>query len=82
MIDYATYKKIHAGESKKNIQRPRDDELDPEVMSRDTPPQDDGFLLCLPNTIPGFNMNKKEWSSFCFILFQKYADVSFSQPGC
>jgi hypothetical protein len=68
MIDYATYKKIHAADSKKITQRPRDDDLKPEVMSRDKPPQDDGFLLCLPKTIPGFNMNKKEWSSFSLIL--------------
>jgi predicted DNA-binding protein (MmcQ/YjbR family) len=68
MIDYATYKKIHAGESKKSTQRSHDDDLGPEVMSRDEPPQDAGFLLCLPKTIPGFNMNKKEWSSF-YIIF-------------
>ena len=68
MIDYATYNKIHAGESKKTTQRSRDDEIGPEAMSRDEPPQDKGFLLCLPKTIPGFNMTKKEWSLFHLIL--------------
>ena len=62
MIDYATYKQMHPHDPKNGPQVINQGDLGRAVMARDDPPADDSFLLCLPNTIPGFNMNKKEWS--------------------
>lgn len=74
MIDIATYKLMHpadrvGGEFPKDLpRRVNRDDLGPEVMSQDEPPADDNFLLCLPKTIPGFNMTKKEWSKTSLLL--------------
>lgn len=62
MIDIATYKQMHPPDEDKAPQVYNNDELGLEIMSNDIAPQEDEFLLCLPETIPGFNMNKKEWS--------------------
>lgn len=60
MIDIATYKQMHTADRQENPSNK--DALSEEIMASDDPPRIDGFLLCLPTTIPGFNMNKKEWS--------------------
>lgn len=66
MIDIATYKRMHpdkelerslAGNSAENVQ-----ELEPEHMQNDKPNLGDDFFMCLPTSIPGFNMQKKQWS--------------------
>ncbi|KFY06830.1 hypothetical protein V492_07707 [Pseudogymnoascus sp. VKM F-4246] len=62
MIDYATYRQMHPSESK-NQYISSDDDLNPDLMSQEDPPLNDDFWLCLPTTIPGFNMNKKEWTN-------------------
>lgn len=61
MIDYATYRQMHPSDPK-NQHVTSDDDLKPDIMSQEEPPLNDDFLLCLPTAIPGFNMNKKEWS--------------------
>lgn len=78
MIDISTYNQMHSGPSEKSSHHPSDDDLGPDVMSRDEPPEEDDFLLCLPNTIPGFNMNKKEWSSNPALCILCSADFHFS----
>lgn len=60
MIDISTYNQMHAAES--HSVAPARDDLGVDIMARDDPPDRDDFLLCLPTSIPGFNMNKKEWS--------------------
>jgi len=59
MIDAATYKDMHPNDPN-NSTKDRDD-LGAEVMSRDEPPSEESFLLCLPKTIMGFDMDKKIW---------------------
>ncbi len=58
MIDYETYKEMHP--PPENIAPNRDD-LGYDNMGYDEPPLDDGFVLCLPLTIPAYNMQKKIW---------------------
>jgi hypothetical protein len=80
MIDYATYKLMHPHDPKKNPQVVNEDDLGPDVMAHEEPPADDSFLLCLPNSIPGFNMNKKEWSKIRVSKSVQFANAVISQP--
>ncbi|KAL6712765.1 hypothetical protein ACLMJK_000641 [Lecanora helva] len=57
MIDPATYKKLH---NKDTSRKPCADDLGPDLMNGEDPPPDP-FLLLLPNTIDGFNMQNKRW---------------------
>jgi hypothetical protein len=59
MIDITTYKKMHADSavSKRHLR----DDLGPEAMAQDAPPGEN-FLLLLPPSILGFNMQEKKWS--------------------
>nr|XP_036576490.1 ATPase [Colletotrichum truncatum]KAF6783246.1 ATPase [Colletotrichum truncatum] len=64
MVDMETYNKMHSVQPQE--QRPPDRrhheaERSPIDMSSETPPSEDGFLMCLPSTLRGFDMNKKEW---------------------
>jgi hypothetical protein len=38
------------------------DGLEPGIMDQENPPYGDEFVMCLPANIPGFNMQKKNWS--------------------
>lgn len=58
MIDYNTYKDMHPSPPAQVA--PRDD-LGPEATGPNAPLPDSDFLLCLPCTIPGYHMLKKEW---------------------
>ncbi|KAF4984482.1 hypothetical protein FZEAL_330 [Fusarium zealandicum] len=62
MVDIATHKQMHPGE-KVPAEQPQVTPLKirPEYMSQDNPDLDDTFFMCLPTTIHGFNMDKKEW---------------------
>lgn len=66
MIDIATYKQMHRGkEPELSVARngtETEDELESEHMECDNPKLGDHFFMCLPPSIPGFNMQKKEWS--------------------
>ncbi|KAF8246082.1 P-loop containing nucleoside triphosphate hydrolase protein [Wilcoxina mikolae CBS 423.85] len=55
MIDLATYRKMHLTHTDR-----QNDELGPEKMERDEPP-DETFLLLLPTTIYGFDLREKSW---------------------
>ncbi|KAL0937480.1 AAA family ATPase [Colletotrichum truncatum] len=57
MVDYRTYQQIHPDQSS-DIEV---DDIGPEIMAKDDPLLEDDFFMCLPTTIPGFNMQKKEW---------------------
>ncbi|KAI1324721.1 hypothetical protein F5Y16DRAFT_411850 [Xylariaceae sp. FL0255] len=58
MIDTMTFKQMHPPSDGHVSNR---DDLGPEVMSRDDPGLSDDFYMCLPATVSGFNMQKKEW---------------------
>ncbi|KAI1171842.1 hypothetical protein F4777DRAFT_563917 [Nemania sp. FL0916] len=60
MIDTATYKLMHPSPEGEG-EMPNHDGLGPEIMSQDSPGLPDGFFMCLPTTLSGFNMQKKEW---------------------
>ncbi|KAH7333350.1 ATPase [Rhexocercosporidium sp. MPI-PUGE-AT-0058] len=61
MIDYATYKLMHPPDPKKVPDFPILEGLDPGLLGQDKAPLGDDFVLCLPNKIPGYNMQKKDW---------------------
>jgi hypothetical protein len=63
MVDIATFKQMHPPDPQKAHQIPLRDEIGSHVMDQDEPPPDDDFIMCLPTTIPGFNMQKKEWGN-------------------
>ncbi|KAG5659545.1 hypothetical protein KAF25_002104 [Fusarium avenaceum] len=63
MVDIATHKKLHR-EGNGRSQRapsPGPDDLEGKYMSEDNPDLADDFFMCLPTSIFGFNMDKKEW---------------------
>lgn len=57
MIDTKTLQQMHPIEHR----AANCDDLGPEVLSKVDPPPEDEFILCLPPTTIGFNMQKKEW---------------------
>lgn len=62
MVDIATHKQIHPGDKSDRPRAiPDEDGLEAEYMSQDDPDLGDEFFMCLPTSIPGFNMQKKEW---------------------
>lgn len=66
MIDIALYKQMHPRGNDFPANR---DQLGPRKMSQDNPPVEATFILCLPTTIPGFSMQKKEWGNFQCLPF-------------
>ncbi|KAK7697421.1 hypothetical protein SLS64_013559 [Diaporthe eres] len=64
MVDIATHKQMHRDDQPNRARvTPKEDELEAEYMSQDDPDLGDEFFMCLPTSIPGFNMQKKEWVS-------------------
>jgi len=61
MVDTATYKQIHPAAAGTTAPRPYRNDLE-EFMAQDDPNLGDGFYMCLPTHLYGFNMQKKEWS--------------------
>lgn len=65
MIDIATYKRMHShedhGRSQGGSDAETENELESEHMAQESPKLGDDFFMCLPTTIPGFHMQKKEW---------------------
>jgi hypothetical protein len=57
MIDIGTLQQMHPKEHKAMNR----DDLGTEALSKVDPPPEEGFIMCLPPTIIGFNMQKKEW---------------------
>ncbi|KAI1132884.1 ATPase [Nemania abortiva] len=60
MVDTATFKEMHPP-SEGTRHTPNRDDLGPEIMLQDEPDLSDNFFMCLPTTLSGFNMQKKEW---------------------
>ncbi|KAH6957289.1 hypothetical protein DER45DRAFT_569611 [Fusarium avenaceum] len=75
MIDTATYKQMHPIANNQPPLLPYHDELGPEVMSQDDPPLElgDSFIMCLPTSLNGFNMQKKEWVKLEVAYFREVA---------
>ncbi|QPC72221.1 hypothetical protein HYE68_002973 [Fusarium pseudograminearum] len=63
MVDIATHKKLHrdANTRSQRQESPGPNDLESRYMSQDDPDLGDEFFLCLPTSIYGFNMDKKEW---------------------
>ena len=74
MIDPATYKKLHAKAWSAN---PLRDDLGPERMSTEEPPAGP-FLLLLPRTINGFNMQNKKWEE---LEVARISEVSWNKEA-
>ncbi|KAF5628953.1 aaa family atpase [Fusarium sp. NRRL 52700] len=62
MIDMGTYKQLHPHQAK-GTDVPDDvvETLTSDVLEQDEPSLDGKFFKCLPATLPGFNMHKKQW---------------------
>ncbi|KAI1061472.1 hypothetical protein LB506_011912 [Fusarium annulatum] len=63
MVDITTHKKLHR-DANSHAQRqlsPDASELDSRYMLQENPELGDDFFMCLPTSIFGFNMDKKEW---------------------
>lgn len=59
MIDTVTFKKMHPDpEGRSTANR---DELGDKYLTQEDPSLGDEFFMCLPSTITGFNMQRKEW---------------------
>ncbi|KAF4412792.1 ATPase family AAA domain-containing protein 3 [Colletotrichum fructicola] len=56
MVDYRTYSQMHP-----DSDAIKDKNAGPGFMHDDDAELDDEFYMCLPTSIPGFNMQKKEW---------------------
>ncbi|CCF36483.1 ATPase [Colletotrichum higginsianum] len=66
MVDLETYKKMHpTPQPPQPQQAPRKSsnqkEIPPLDLMSDIPPADDTFLMCLPSTMKGFDMDSKTW---------------------
>ncbi|KAF9876751.1 hypothetical protein CkaCkLH20_05597 [Colletotrichum karsti] len=61
MVDYETYRKMHPNEDEDEYDTTDVSDLGHELMNQDHPPLEDDFFMCLPTTMVGFNMQKKEW---------------------
>lgn len=61
MIDTITYNQMHP----QSQSSPCNDDLGPALMAEDDPDEDlgDGFFMCLPTRLNGFDMQKKEWGN-------------------
>jgi hypothetical protein len=69
MVDLSTYQKMHQQEHFKDMNRHEvdDEKLSEEEMEAEEAPKGN-FLLLLPRTVRGFNMQAKKWSETCHLL--------------
>ncbi|KAF5548901.1 AAA family ATPase [Fusarium mexicanum] len=65
MVDITTHKKLHRDTNVRAQPQPSigQDDLESRYMSQENPDLGDDFFMCLPTSIFGFNMEKKEWVS-------------------
>ncbi|KAF5253481.1 hypothetical protein FANTH_1552 [Fusarium anthophilum] len=63
MVDIATHRKLHRdAKARSQPQIPSGpDDLESRYMAQENPDLGDEFFMCLPPSIFGFNMDKKEW---------------------
>ena len=76
MIDLKTYSSLH----KENVYPSRTslmDELGPEAMARDEPP-DEQFVLLLPLKIKGYNLRRKKWFD---LMADRISDVTWNKEA-
>ncbi|KAI2615922.1 hypothetical protein GGR54DRAFT_255090 [Hypoxylon sp. NC1633] len=78
MIDTATYKQMHGSPNSTGPPAQTHSDLGPEIMSQDNPDLGDEFYMCLPTTLNGFNMQKKEWVSLQVGLIE---DVTWNEEA-
>jgi hypothetical protein len=77
MVDDATYRELHSSDRDPSAD---EDDLGQEVMDSNNPPEDP-FLLLLPETIRGFGMHDKKWST-CKISRREFpVAISMSHAG-
>lgn len=78
MVDIVTHKKLHrdGNSSSQRAPFPVPDVLDAKYMSEDNPDLTDDFFMCLPTSIFGFNMDKKEWGKYFTASFLKLILIS------
>ena len=74
MIDPSTYEKLHKDDTP---ERPVRDDLGPRIMSAKEPPPDP-FLLLLPPTMKGFNMQNKKWEE---LEVARISEVSWNKDA-
>ena len=59
-IDSEMYKQTHPDPRLSQNARLDGDKLDAKFMDREDPQLGDGFYMCLPTTVIGFNMQRKK----------------------
>lgn len=79
MVDLKAYRSIHKSDQyeRPGTTAPLRDELGPEAMAREEPP-DDRFELLLPPTIKGFNMRRKKWFD---LIAERITDVEWNEDA-
>ncbi|KAF4963425.1 hypothetical protein FSARC_8558 [Fusarium sarcochroum] len=72
MIDFTTHKKLHRNTTAQAEKEtpPGPGDLDRRFMSQDNPELGNDFFMCLPTSMYGFNMDKKEWVNLDVHYFQ------------
>ncbi|KAF5580458.1 aaa family atpase [Fusarium pseudocircinatum] len=80
MIDRTTFRQMHPPTSGQQAPPRYRDDLGPEIMAQDEPLPDlgDGFYMCLPISLYGFNMQKKDWVKLEVDLLQ---DVTWNEEA-
>ncbi|KAF5586166.1 AAA family ATPase [Fusarium pseudocircinatum] len=63
MVDITTHKKLHRDSNVRALPQPSPglNDLESKYMSQENPDLGDNFFMCLPTSVFGFNMDKKEW---------------------
>ncbi|KAI1357335.1 hypothetical protein F5Y08DRAFT_352717 [Xylaria arbuscula] len=79
MIDLKTYRSLHKDNQydRKVYRNELIDELGPEAVKRDEPP-DDKFQFLVPATIKGFNMRKNKWYD---LVPERVRDVEWNKAA-
>jgi hypothetical protein len=79
MVDPKTYRTLHKGYSCGNGPKTGGltDELGPEAMARNVPP-DEQFELLLPPTIKGYNLGRKKWFD---LVADRVSDVQWNKEA-
>ena len=70
MIDLKTYRRLHGFPGQSTLK----DELGPDAMARDDPP-DEQFILLLPLGIKGYNLRRKKWYD---LMADRITDVQWN----
>ncbi|KAG5743828.1 hypothetical protein H9Q70_013464 [Fusarium xylarioides] len=80
MIDRATFRQMHPPSSGQQAPARYWDDLGPKIMAQDEPLPDlgDGFYMCLPTSLYGFNMQKKDGVKLEVDLLQ---DVTWNEEA-